>query len=137
MEETEAGAAAGVASRVTFPVRPRRLEQLEGADDVGVHEVAGALDRTVDVALGGEVDHRVDGVLGEHPAHQLAVGDVAVNELVARLPLEIGEAFAVPRVGEFVEHDHAEVRLREQQAHEVAADEPGAAGDQDAVHGGA
>ena len=59
----------------------RGVEHLEGTLHVGAHELAGAVDRAVDVRLGGEVvDHR-----GAHPgvegADVLAVTDVAVHEL--------------------------------------------------------
>ena len=45
--------------------RPRRVEQALGADDVGVQERRGVVDRAVDVALGGEVHDRVEAPLGD------------------------------------------------------------------------
>jgi hypothetical protein len=46
------------------PVRPGGLQEPEGAHDVCIDEVARAVDRPVDVALGGEVDDRPHLVLG-------------------------------------------------------------------------
>ena len=40
----------------TTPIAANEFRQVEGADDVGLHKVAGALDRTVYMALGRKVD---------------------------------------------------------------------------------
>ena len=85
---------------------------------------AGLEDRAVDVRLGGEVDDRLDALA--RARDHLGVGDVTLVELVPDA-LEVGR---VPGVGELVEHDDVLARLGEP-PHEVAADEPGAAGDQD------
>ena len=77
-------------------------------------------------------------MLGEDPAHRLPVGDVPLHEDQAGVGEEVGEALQAPRVGQLVEDDGAGVglgRLRKDEAHEVAADEPGAAGDQEGFHG--
>ena len=57
------------------------LEQDEGAEDVGLDELAGGLDRAVDVGLGGEVDDRVAAV--ERRRDRVAVGDVGDDQLEA------------------------------------------------------
>src|SRR6202023_2892042 len=117
------------------PALARCLEQLEGADDVGVDEVAGVVDRAVDVALGGKVEHRRRALLGEEAAHLGTVGDVAGGEPEARLSPDVGQVLETAGVGELVEHDHPGVGLGKGQPHEVAADEPGAAGDEECLHG--
>ena len=59
----------------------RRLQQHEGAEDVGEDELAGRLDRAVDVGLGGEVD---DGVAAcDGFGDDAGIGDVALDELEA------------------------------------------------------
>ena len=89
---------------------------------------SGLVDRAVDVRLGGEVDDRVAAL--DRRRDGVAVVDVALDELdaVRRQALEV---LAPPGVGELVEHAHRVVRvLGEPAAHEVRADEPGAAGDE-------
>jgi hypothetical protein len=87
--------------------RPRApLEQLEGADDVGVHELAGALDRAVDVTLGREVDDGVDASSAKSARTSSRSAMSPVHERVARVRRDRLEALAVPRVGELVEHHH-------------------------------
>src|SRR5215218_1441281 len=110
------------------------LQQLEGAYDVGLDEGAGVVDRAVDVALGGEVDHRRGTMLGEDAPHLPAVRDVAVEEREARIVQHAGEVLEAAGIGELVEHEDAGRRLGEDEPHEVAADETGAAGDEDGFH---
>jgi hypothetical protein len=91
------------------------------------------LDRAVDVCFGGEV---VQHIATLHDfAHGSRVGDVAANELAARIVAYQAQVFEVAGVSELVEDDDASVRLlAEQHLDEVAADEAGATGDQDPGH---
>ena len=112
---------------------PRSLEEGEGALHVRRDERAGVRDRPVHVALGREVDHRVD-LLHQFP-DEGRVADVAADEEVARVGREVREVRGVARVGQGVQVDDRAVGVaRELVAHEVRADEAGAAGDEEA-HG--
>ena len=111
------------------------LEQREGAHHVGVYEGSGAVDRAVDVRLGGEVHHGAGPVLAEDLLHGGRVGDVAAHEVEAGVAGDVCEALEVPRVGQLVEHDDALVGPRQRVAREVAADEACAPGDEPARHG--
>ncbi len=64
---------------------PGGVEQGLGADDVGAHEGARVGDRAVDVALGGEVHHRLGAHLLEGGADGVAVADVGLDQAVAAL----------------------------------------------------
>ena len=55
---------------------------MEGADDVGLDEVFRAVDRSIDVAFGGEIDHGADATLFEQLQHEFVVADVAMYEVV-------------------------------------------------------
>ncbi len=107
-----------------------RLQQIEGADDVGLDEVAGAVDGSVDVALGGEVHHRAGLVFGQQAFDQSAVADVALHKGVVGVVLEAGQGFKVACVGEFVEVDDGLIRLGQPVEDKVGADEAGCAGDE-------
>jgi hypothetical protein len=67
---------------------------------------------------------------GQQAVDQRAVADVALHEDVARIALQAGQVGAVAGVGERVEVDDRLVRCRQPVEHEVAADEAGAAGDE-------
>jgi hypothetical protein len=58
-----------------------------------------------------------------------AVADIAVDEDVPRVILEIGQGVPVPGIGQQVERDHAVARAQAP-ADQVGADEPGPAGNQ-------
>ena len=115
------------------PRRASRLQEVGCAADVGVNEVDRAVDRTIDVALGGEVDHCVDVVLCEKHSHGIDVADVGANKGVART-VSLGDATKtgqMTRVGEGVDVDQSQLRIGgEGCTHEIAADEPGATCDQ-------
>ena len=111
--------------RALAQLRPHRLQQHQGAGDVGREEGLRTQDRTVHVRLGGEVYHGIDRgpVAGcpcgarrtaEESGYQFEVADVPVNELVAPLSpdakrvLHVGQALEIPGVREEVEVDDPE-----------------------------
>jgi hypothetical protein len=106
-------------------VPPGRLEDLEGADDVGLDERARLGEGVVVVGLRGEVDDRVAG--GHQSVDQRAVGDVAHDQLdsVAR---QAFERLAGGGVRQLVEHGDPHAGLPHEVMDEVGADEPGSAG---------
>ena len=64
------------------PIGERRLEQREGAFDVGAEEHRGAVDRAVDVRFRGEMDDPVDLLATQDIEHLLLAADVFVVEAV-------------------------------------------------------
>ena len=75
------------------------------ADDVGLDEVGRAADRPVDMALGGEMHHRIRAGLGENTVECRPVANVRPFEAIARIAghrIERGQAGGV---GELVEVD--------------------------------
>ena len=125
--------AVGLARALVEPGILGRLQQAVRADDVGGHERVRTRDRSVDMALGGEVDDRVDVPAVDQFGDEIGVADVADDELHAVQPVEIG---AVARIGQRVEHDDAVLGMGlAPMMHEVRADEAGAAGDDQISHG--
>ena len=91
------------------------------------------MDRPVDVRLGREVHD--DLRRARRAAPRPRVGDVAVHERVPRVIHHVVQVLQPSGVGQLVERRDAPVGVRgERVAHEVAADEPGAAGDEDFDH---
>ncbi len=116
---------------VAHVVPPDRLQQGEGADDVGVQERAGVAQRVVVVGLGGEVDHDVG--LGHQRVDGRRVGDVT-DDQAAAVRRQVGQGALVAGVGEQVEHGHPVVGLVDDVADEVRPDEAGAPGHQKVSH---
>ena len=131
MQEPERGA---LRRRKSGGERARGLEEDVRARHVRVDERAGAVDRAVDVRLGGEVQDGARPVRLEDRPHRGRVGDVGLDEDEAGVALAFGKAGAVAGVGQLVHDDDAGRGLLERVADEVRADETGAAGDEDRFH---
>jgi hypothetical protein len=115
-----------------YVVAAGRLEQGEGADDVGLDERARVVEGVVVVRLRREVHRRP--VVGEQLVDQGGVRDVADDELDPVLG-ELLERLAARGVGQLVEHRHRQVGVVDDVVHEVGADEPGATGHEKVSHG--
>ena len=82
--------------------------------------------------LGGQVEHPRDAMLVQEAGGEFAVGDVPFHKAKAGILIGADEVAAVPRVGEFVEHDEALQSFRpEEVADEGGSDESGAPGEED------
>ena len=101
---------------------PQGVEERVRAVDVGQDELAGVVDRPVDVGLGGEMDDALDA--GEEAPDEGLVADVAEDEFVARVVLDVAQVVEVPGVGQLVQVDDPRPRVAaEDHADEMAADE--------------
>ena len=107
------------------------FQQVKGADDIGLDEVFRAVDGAVHMAFSGKVEDGARLVLGQQTADQLRIADIALHEEVARVVLHCGQGFKVAGVGQLVQVEDGLVVLRQPVENEVAADEAGAACDQD------
>jgi hypothetical protein len=67
--ETESGFAGRIA---VFEMPPRRLQQRESTNKIGLQEIARNVDRAVDVTFGGQMHHRIRVMRFEYLAHGLA-----------------------------------------------------------------
>ena len=99
------------------------MEQGEGADDVGLDELAGAVDRAVDVRLGRQVHDRVGAMLLEDPGDLGGVADVDPLEVVAGVFAGLGERGEVAGIRQLVDVDDLGVRLADQLADDRRPDE--------------
>ncbi len=103
-----------------------------GPEAVGVDEVVGPDDGAIDVALGSEVHHGVDS--GHGHLQRARIADVALDEGVARVVVDILERGQVAGVGEGVVDDHLVVGLPQHVADVVGADEASSPRDEQ-LHG--
>ena len=114
-------------------VPPRGIQQDAGADDVGMDEILRGIDAAVHVGLGGEIDDGEELVLAHQLVHEVGIGDVRVEELVALAVLggQAGDVGDIARVGQRI-HVGDEFRgvMFQDVADEVAADKAAAAGNE-------
>lgn len=102
------------------------------AEDVGLEEDTGVLNGAVHMGLGREVDDRVGLFLLEDTVDGVPVADVGLAEAEVWLVHHGRQRGEVTRVGQLVDADHPVGRVGLHViVDEVAADKPGAAGDDD------
>jgi hypothetical protein len=107
----------------------RVVQKVVRALDVGLDEAGRFFNRAIDVGFGGKVEHDLRARHGF--AHGLGIADVPSHKAHAAGIHQIADVLHVARVGERVEHGDFGVGLfLRHEAHEVGADETGAAGDE-------
>jgi hypothetical protein len=109
---------------------PHSLQKPEGSHDVGLDEVFRAVDAAVHMAFSGEIDDRAGFVLGQQRVEHGAVTDIGLYKDVIGVAVQAGKGFQVACIGEFVDVDNRLTRLGQPVEYEVAADEAGAACDE-------
>src|SRR5262249_46384099 len=112
-------------------VLARRLEQMESADDVRLHERARPVDRAIDVRLGGEVHDRVGLEISDDRTDLRVIAYAEFVNVVVGCALEGGEIADAPRVRQFVDRANRIAALDEM-AYQRRSDEAGPAGYDDA-----
>lgn len=115
--------------RQRFMVMACGFQEAEGADDVGLDEVFGAVDGAVHMAFRREVDDGPDGVFFQERRDQFEVGDIALDKAVAVIALQRSQILAVAGVGEFIQVDDGFIRGFQPVEHEIGADKTGTTGD--------
>ncbi len=104
---------------------------MEGAQDVGVDEVAGGFNRAVHVRFGCEVEDVGDGLVADDADDGRLVVQVHLLESVFGMAGDGADIFQTPGIGEAVEVDHAcDFRLNDDVFKQVGADEVATAGDE-------
>ena len=110
------------------------VEQRCCPEDVGFEERHGVFDASVYVAFSRQVHHGIEGVLCKQPFDQRAVLDVAFDESVVGIRLDVAKVFQVASVSQCIEVDHLRIgTVGQQLANHVGTDETGTAGYEDRV----
>jgi hypothetical protein len=110
----------------------RRFQEILRPQHVRLDEHFGPDDAPIHVALGGEVDHRVE-PFREQLVHKRPVPDPAAHEAVVSGSREVLGVLQPPGVGEGVEvHPFRLGSLKDHPAQKVTPDEPAAPGDEHA-----
>ena len=95
-------------------ISPGFFQQNERADDVGLDEVGGTIDRAIDVALGGKVHDRVGLVRRQYLPHRGLIGDVGLYQKMAAMVPRLLQCLLGGRVGQLVHIDDGVIRLAHQ-----------------------
>ena len=117
--------------RIEAGVMPARsLQQGEGADHVGAHEIARTVDRAVDVTFGRQMHDHVRVVRLKRVAHGGGIGDIGADQNVTLVMPGFLQRLFRGGVGHLVDIDHDVTGLPDQMADHRGADETAAPGQQ-------
>ncbi|MNZ16353.1 hypothetical protein D3C78_333260 [compost metagenome] len=106
----------------TIPVSASRFQQHIGADDIGLDKVSRTSDGAVNMALGGQVHHRIRLVQGKHPIQFGTVADIHRLKRITLTCRYIGQRFQIPSIGEFIKVDNGILGITDDMAHYGRAD---------------
>src|SRR5262249_11812309 len=98
------------------PMRERRLEKNISADDIGVDEFRRAIDRSVDVALGGEMHHGVGMEARENIGDSGAIADIGAAEPVAGVFVYHCQRGGIAGIGQLVNYQYLVVGVANESA---------------------
>lgn len=114
------------------PVGAHRFGQAESANDARLDEIFRAMDAAFDARFGGKTDRGTELVLGKPHGDEVHVADVSLDDAVGRTALEAGDLIEVAGAGgQRVEVDDRLIRFDRPIEDEIAADQAGAACDDD------
>lgn len=117
--------------RQTFPVHLGCLQQRQRTHHVGACKGKRILDAAVHMALCSQVNDTIYVIQLHQLLHLLVVADVRLYEHIVRLVLNVFQVRQVPRIRQLVQVDDTVFRiLVYEQAHHVAANKSGTAGNQ-------
>ena len=105
----------------------RDIKEAKGADDIRFDERRGAVDRPIDMALGGKMHDCVRAELGEQAREQHGIADVALDQPVTRAAGKVGDGTWRSGISPRIKVGHL-VTFGQQLAAHRRADEAGTAG---------
>jgi hypothetical protein len=105
------------------------LQQVICAEDVGLDEVARAIDGAIHMAFCGEVHHGIWAVLGKKSGECAGIAEVGLDEGVAWIFQITVQRREISRVGEVIKVDDLVGGFIKDLPHKVGANEASAAGD--------
>ena len=111
-----------------LPIAFSSLQKRQRAHDIRAGKSKGILNRTIDMALGCQVNHTVDLHLLHQGIDPLKIADIGLHEAVVRFVFDIAEILQITRIGQYIEiHDPIIGVLAHHKAHHMGADKPGTA----------
>src|SRR5690606_17575914 len=114
------------------PVGACIFQQAVGADDIGLDECCRAIDRAVDMRLGGQVHDGVWLELAQRRDDALGIGNIGLNEAIPWACIDLGQRFQIAGIGQLVEVEHLVLGVLNQMADQRRSDEAGSAGNKNA-----
>ena len=110
---------------------PRRLQKVEGADDIGLNEGIGAIDRAIDMTFGRQMHDMAWPVDREDALHGGGIANIRPLEGVT-IGFGAGfEGFRRGRIGQRIDIHDMDVGMADEKPHQSRTDEARSPRDQD------
>ena len=97
-----------------------RFQQIEGANDIGLDEIFRAVDGTIHMAFGREIDDGAWFVLHQELVQQRLVANIALHKDVPLVVFQRGQRFKIACIGQFVEIDDRLITLHQPVKYKIA-----------------
>lgn len=108
------------------------VEKVRDAGDIGGDKRIGAVDRSIDMGFGRQIQDAGVGMTGKNPVEKRAVENVSFDEFKAWVPVGAVQVLAVAGVGQFVQDgEFFKVIPVEKFSNKSGADKAGATGEED------
>ena len=111
------------------------LQQVNGAQNIGLNKNFRVADAAVNVALGSKVDDVIRVIFGDQVSDKSLIADIALNKDMAGIVLDIFQVFQVAGIGQLIQVDQADILVFFQHiVDKVGANKTGTAGNKISFH---
>lgn len=105
----------------SLPILPRGMEQSVSPDDIGLDKRLRAVNRPVDMRLGGQVHDAIRSRFGETSADCVDVANVGLNKRKTIAVIKVSERLAIAGIRQFVNRDDLMTARPDQVPGQIAA----------------
>src|SRR5262249_14828643 len=113
------------------PMRQRGLEQDIGTNYIGVDEIRGPIDRSINMTFRRQVHDRVGVKIRENVGDGRMIADIGLAEMITRMALNRSERGKIASIGQLVDDKHLVVGVSDKMSDQCRPDEARSAGDND------
>src|SRR5262249_40441277 len=113
------------------PMRERGLEQNIGANNIGVDEIGGPVDRSVDMTFRRQVHDRVGVKTRKNVGDGRVIADVGEAEMIMRVTLNRSERGKIAGIGQLVDDENLVVGVSDKMSDQCRPNEARSTSDND------
>src|SRR5262245_3700232 len=113
------------------PMRQRGLEQDIGTNHIGVDEIRGPIDRSIDMTFRRQVHDRVGLKIRENVGDGRMIADIGLAEMITRMALNRSERGKIASIGQLVDDERLVIGVSDKMSDQCRPDETRSTTDDD------
>src|SRR6516162_9237112 len=113
------------------PMRERGLEQDIGTNNIGVDEIGGPIDRSIDMTFRRQMHDRVGVKTRKNVGDGRTIADIGEAEMITRMALHRSERGKIAGISQLVDDEHLVVGVSDKISHQCRPDEARSTSDND------